>query len=87
MTDTTTTETDGPQHLDVLASQSKSRNPFTLANAKKAWAAGVAGAAAAAGTLTLTGALDKDAILADVGIVLGGFVVAFAAAWVPSNAS
>lgn len=68
-----------------------STNPFTLANAKKAYVAGVAGAVTAAGGLSLGavftgGNVDTNTLLADAGIVLGGFVIAFFGAWLPSNA-
>lgn len=74
-----------PGHVAV------SQNPFTIANAKKAYYAGIAGAVTAAGGLSLGavftgGSFDTDMILADAGIVIGGFAIAFFGAWIPRNA-
>jgi hypothetical protein len=73
-----------PGHVAV------SQNPFTIANAKKAYTAGIAGAVTAAGGLSLGavftgGTIDTNTLLADAGIVIGGFVLAFFGAWLPRN--
>lgn len=66
-------------------------NPFSLAAAKKAYAAGVAGAIAAIGSVSIAGLftdgkVDTNAALVAVATVIGGFVLGFFGAWLPSNA-
>lgn len=63
---------------------------FSLDKAKKAYTAGIAGAVAAAGGLTLTGffadgKLDTNAVVTAALTVVGAFVLSFLGAWLPSN--
>lgn len=61
------------------------------ARAKKAWSAGVAGAALAIGGISVTGfwadgKIDTAKVGAAAGAVVTGFVVGFLAAFLPRNA-
>jgi len=61
------------------------------ARAKKAWSAGVAGAALAIGGISVTGfwadgRIDTAKVGAAAGAVVTGFVVGFLAAFLPKNA-
>ncbi|ROS63918.1 hypothetical protein EDF42_2172 [Curtobacterium sp. PhB172] len=66
------------------------KEQFSLARAKKAYAAGVAGAITGAGTVSLGGIFaDGKVDGAEVGVIIsavvGGFVLAFVGAWLPTN--
>lgn len=87
-TDNTPTEDVALEDDNSTSHLGVSTNPFTIANAKKAYSAGVAGAVTAIGGLSIGaifagGSLDTDTLLADAGIVLGGFVLGFFGAWLP----
>lgn len=67
------------------------KEQFSLTRAKKAYTAGVAGAITGAGTVSLAGIFADGKIDgAEVGVIIsavvGGFVLAFVGAWLPSNA-
>lgn len=80
LTDDNTT----PDHLGA------STNPFTIANAKKAYSAGLVAVLAAAGGLTVTqfiqnGSLDVHALGTEALALAGLFAVTFIGAWLPRN--
>ncbi|MCU1617804.1 MAG: hypothetical protein JWO98_5344 [Frankiales bacterium] len=65
-------------------------SPWSLAGAKKAYGAGIAGAVTAAGTVSLSGVfadgkLDGGEVALLASTIVGGFVVAFFGAWVAEN--
>lgn len=77
---------------DHEATTTVSENPFTLNNAKKAYAAGLAGAVTGAGTISLTGIfadgkLDTGEVGGVVIAVVGGFILGFVGAWFPTNST
>ncbi len=66
------------------------KEQFSLARAKKAYGAGVAGAVAGAGTISLAGIfadgkITGPEVLAAGGAVVGGFVLGFFGAWLPAQ--
>lgn len=66
------------------------KSQFSLTRAKKAWGAGVAGLITGFGTISLSGIfadgkIDGTETLSIIGSVVGGFVLGFVGAWLPSN--
>lgn len=66
------------------------KEQFSLTRAKKAYAAGVAGAVTGAGTISLAGIfadgkVDGPEVVGIVGAVVGGFVLGFFGAWLPAQ--
>lgn len=66
------------------------KDQFSAARAKKAYGAGVAGAITGAATISLSGVfadgkIDGAEVVGAIGAVVGGFVVGFFGAWLPSQ--
>lgn len=66
------------------------KEQFSLQHARKAYSAGVAGAITGAGTISLSGIfadgkITGPEVLAAGGAVVGGFVIAFFGAWLPTQ--
>lgn len=85
-----TNETPQADHVTTNEPIRTSTNPFTLANAKKAYTAGVAGAITAAGGLSIStlfagNGFDANQLAVDASVVVGGFVIAFFGAWLPAQ--
>jgi hypothetical protein len=66
------------------------KQQFSLEHARKAYGAGIGGAIAGAGTISLSGIfadgkITGSEVLAAGGAIVGGFVVGFFGAWLPSQ--
>lgn len=66
------------------------KDQFSLERAKKAYGAGVAGAVTGAATISLSGVfadgkIDGGEVTAAIGAVVGGFVIGFLGAWLPTQ--
>lgn len=66
------------------------KEQFSFERAKKAYSAGITGAVAGAGTISISGIfadgkIDGPEVLAAGGAIVGGFVAFFFAAWLPSQ--
>lgn len=66
------------------------KDQFSPARAKKAYLAGCAGAVTGLGTISLSGVfadgkIDGTEVTAGIGAVVGGFVLAFFGAWLPTQ--
>lgn len=77
-------------HVATTPAPRTLREQFSLENAKKAYAAGVAGAVAAASTVSIAsvlsdGKVDGPELVAIGGGIVGGFLFGFLGAWLPSQ--
>lgn len=66
------------------------KDQFSLARAKKAYGAGIAGAITGAGAISLSGVfadgkIDGSEVTTAIGAIVGGFVIAFLGAWLPTQ--
>lgn len=76
---------------DPVNTTPPSTSPFTLANAKKAYAAGAAAVVVAEGAVLGPVLSDGNVSASEVGLIVGtgvvAFVGAFFAAWIPAQPS